>query len=117
VHDVAEGCRLAYETPEAAGQVFNIGSGVASTVNEIAQKLAEQLGKEDLAPEITGKYRVGDIRHCFADISRARRILGYRPRTAIEDGIVELAGWLEGQIAADRVSEARRALELRGLTV
>jgi len=116
VHDVADGCRLAYETPSAAGQVFNIGSGRARTINEIAQKLAEQLGK-DIEPEITGKYRVGDIRHCFADISRARRVLGYDPKVELDDGILELAGWLEGQIAKDRVVEMRRALEQRGLTV
>jgi dTDP-L-rhamnose 4-epimerase len=116
VHDVAEGCRLAYETASAAGQVFNIGSGTPRTVNEIAQKLAEQLGKE-IEPEITGKYRVGDIRHCFADITRAKQVLGYRPRVELDDGILELAGWLEGQIAKDRVGEMRRALERRGLTV
>jgi dTDP-L-rhamnose 4-epimerase len=68
-------------------------------------------------PEITGKYRVGDIRHCFADIGRARAVLGYKPRVSLELGIEELAGWLEGQIAVDRVLEAREALELRGLTV
>jgi dTDP-L-rhamnose 4-epimerase len=116
VHDVAEGCRLAYETPSAAGQVFNIGSGAPRTVNEIAQKLAEQLGKE-IEPEITGKYRVGDIRHCFADIARAKQVLGYRPKVGLEHGMLELAGWLEGQIAKDRVGEMRRALERRGLTV
>jgi dTDP-L-rhamnose 4-epimerase len=116
VHDVAEGCRLAYEEPAAAGEVFNIGSGQPRTVNEIATKLAEQLDKE-IEPEITGKYRVGDIRHCFADIARAKEMLGYRPKVDLDDGILELAGWLEGQIAKDRVVEMRRALEHRGLTV
>jgi dTDP-L-rhamnose 4-epimerase len=116
VHDVAEACRLALESPQAADQAFNIGSGQAVTVNEIAAKLARRLGKR-VAPEITGKYRVGDIRHCFADIALARETLGYRPRVRLDDGIAELVGWLEGQIAADRVSEARKALELRGLTV
>jgi dTDP-L-rhamnose 4-epimerase len=83
----------------------------------VAVKLAEQLDKEHLAPEITRKYRVGDIRHCFADIGRARDVLGYRPRISLDEGVRDLAVWLEGQIAADRVNEARRALELRGLTV
>jgi dTDP-L-rhamnose 4-epimerase len=117
VHDVAEACRLALETPRAAGQAFNIGSGRSSTVSEVAAALSKQLDKESLTPEITGKYRVGDIRHCFADISLAREMLGYRPRIGMAAGIAELAGWLEGQIAADRVGEARSALELRGLTV
>lgn len=117
VLDVAECCRLAYEAPEAAGQVFNVGSGSSVTVNDVARQLAEQLDKGRLSPEITGKYRVGDIRHCFADITRARQVLDYAPRIALDEGIRDLAVWLEGQIAADRVHEARRALELRGLTV
>jgi dTDP-L-rhamnose 4-epimerase len=116
VHDVAEACRLAYESPCAASEVFNVGSGQPRTVYEIALKLAEQIGK-DIEPEITGKYRVGDIRHCFADITRARETLGYHPKVDLEDGILELAGWLEGQIAKDRVGEMHRALERRGLTV
>lgn len=117
VRDVADCCRLALEVPQATGQVFNVGSGQWVTVNRIARRLAEQLGKQHLAPEITRKHRVGDIRHCFADISLARRILGYAPRVSLDAGIRELAAWLEGQIAADRVAEARQALEMRGLTV
>lgn len=117
VLDVAEACRLAYESAPAAGDVFNIGSGRSVSVNEVARRLAEQLDEEHLAPEITQKYRVGDIRHCFADISQAQRVLNYRPRISLEEGIRDLAVWLEGQIAADRVVEARRALESRGLTV
>jgi len=116
VHDIAEGCRLAYETPSATGDVFNIGSGTPRTINEIALKLAELLGKAT-EPEITGKYRVGDIRHCFADIARAKQVLGYGPKVELEDGLLELVGWLEGQIAKDCVGEMRRALERRGLTV
>ncbi|HEX7967967.1 MAG TPA: NAD-dependent epimerase/dehydratase family protein [Stellaceae bacterium] len=117
VLDVAEACRLAYESARAAGQVLNVGSGRSVSVNEVARRLAEQLEKEHLTPEITHKYRVGDIRHCFAEITRARQLLGYEPRISLEDGIRDLAVWLEGQIAADRVVEARRALERRGLTV
>jgi dTDP-L-rhamnose 4-epimerase len=117
VLDVAECCCLAYETDAAAGQVFNVGSGTSLTVDEIARELAEQLDKEELAPEITRKYRVGDIRHCFADISRARRVLGYEPRVRLDKGLRALADQLEGQRAADRVREAHRALELRGLAV
>jgi dTDP-L-rhamnose 4-epimerase len=117
VHDVAEACRLALEVPAAAGRVLNVGSGADVSIAELAARLAARLGKEHLKPEIAGQYRVGDIRHCFADIGLAREVLGYAPRVALEDGIAELAGWLEGQIAVDRVGEARQALELRGLTV
>ena len=117
VQDVAQACRLALETPEAAGRVFNVGSGQAYTVQEIAARMARTLGREDIAPEITGKYRAGDIRHCFADISLAREILGYVPQVSLEEGLREIAVWLEGQVAHDRVAEASSELAQRGLTV
>jgi dTDP-L-rhamnose 4-epimerase len=117
VYDVARACRLALESGTAAGSVFNIGSGQSYTVCEIAERISSVLGKEYLTPEITGKYRVGDIRHCFADITRARIGLGYEPQVGLEEGLVELAGWLEGQRAEDRVAQAREELSARGLTV
>ena len=117
VHDVARACRLALEVPEAPGHVLNIGSGRSVTVREVARALGEVLGKPHLRPAVTGKYRMGDIRHCFADITQARRVLGYEPQVAFHEGLAELAGWLEGQVAVDRVAEARAELEARGLTV
>ncbi len=117
VQDVAQACRLALEVPEAAGQVFNVGSGHAYTVVEIAERMAKTLGCEPITPEITGRYRAGDIRHCFADISLARSVLGYAPRVSLEDGLLEIAQWLEGQVAHDRVAEAGAELAQRGLTV
>lgn len=117
VSDVARACRLALEKPEANGQVFNIGSGRQYTVREIARAMGEVLGREDIEPEITGNYRVGDIRHCFADITLARRVLGYEPAMPLEQGLIELASWLKGQVAYDRVAEAREELAARGLTV
>jgi len=117
VRDVALACRLALETPEAAGQVFNVGSGNNYTITEIAERLALVLGKEHLAPQITGKYRVGDIRHCYADISLAQQVLGFYPQVDFNNGLQELAEWLEGQIAYDRVNEASAELAARGLTV
>ena len=117
VYDVARGCRLALETPQAAGEVFNIGSGRPQTVQAIAGRLARVMGRDDIAPEIVGKYRVGDIRHCFADITKARRVLGYEPQVTLDDGMAELAAWLEGQAAVDKVSQASAELAARGLTV
>lgn len=117
VSDVARACRLALEAAEARDQVFNVGSGRQYTVREIARSMAEVLGREEIAPEITGNYRVGDIRHCFADITLARRILGFAPRMPLQQGLIELASWLEGQVACDRVAQAREELAARGLTV
>jgi dTDP-L-rhamnose 4-epimerase len=117
VHDIALASILAMEKPEADYEVFNIGSGNSYSVVEIAGKLSAILNKEDLEPEITGKYRVGDIRHCFSDISKARQILGYEPRVTLESGLSELAEWLEGQTAEDKVNQASSELAARGLTV
>jgi dTDP-L-rhamnose 4-epimerase len=116
VRDVSQACRLALETPEAAYETFNVGSGNQYSVLEIADRMAEALGKS-IQPQITGQYRMGDIRHCFADISKARRILGYRPQVSLQDGMAELVGWLKEQVAVDRVDDANRELQARGLTV
>ena len=117
VYDIARACRLALETPSAAGEVFNIGGGIPYTIREIAERIAEVTGKKHLQPEITGKYRVGDIRHCFADIGKARQLLGYAPQVTLEDGLAELAAWLEGQAAVDRVAQASAELAERGLAI
>jgi dTDP-L-rhamnose 4-epimerase len=117
VYDIARACRLALEMPAAAGEVFNVGSGEARSVRDIAQRVAQAVGKEHLMPEITGKYRVGDIRHCYADIAKARQVLGYTPRVTLEDGLAELAAWLEGQAAVDRVAQASAELSARGLAI
>jgi dTDP-L-rhamnose 4-epimerase len=117
VYDVARACRLALEVKEAGGQVFNIGSGKQHTIRDLARRIGRALGKSHLEPQITGKYRVGDIRHCFADISLATRVLGYKPRIGLEKGLEDLAAWLEGQIASDRAVEAQHELAARGLMV
>jgi dTDP-L-rhamnose 4-epimerase len=117
VLDVAQACILAMEkAPAVAGQSFNVGSGRNYTVLEVGRRLAEVLGRR-IEPEVTGKYRVGDIRHCFADISLTRELLGYEPKVMLEDSLMELAHWLEGQIAVDRVQQAAAELNARGLTV
>jgi dTDP-L-rhamnose 4-epimerase len=117
VYDVARACRLALQTPEAAGEVFNVGSGQACTVRDVAARLARVLGKEHIEPEIIGKYRVGDIRHCFSDIGKARQVLGYAPEVTLDEGMAELAAWLESQAAVDRVAQASAELTARGLTL
>lgn len=117
VHDIARAARLALETPGAEGNVFNIGSGRHFTIKNIADRMCQVMDKAELKPEISGKYRVGDIRHCFADIGQARSILGYEPLVSFDEGLLELATWLEGQVAEDRVDQARAELSTRGLTV
>ncbi len=117
VTDVVRACRLALESDEADGHAINIGSGRHCTVAEIAEKMARALGKNYIKPEITEKYRVGDIRHCFADISLAKKLLGYAPRVTLEEGIGDLADWLGSQTAVDRTAKMREELAVKGLAV
>jgi dTDP-L-rhamnose 4-epimerase len=117
IRDVAIACTHALERREVADEVINIGSGTSVTVREIARRLARILGQEHIEPEVTGEYRVGDIRHCFADVTKATELLAFAPSVALEDGMGELAEWLEGQVADDRLDQARGELRSRGLTV
>ncbi|HVM69823.1 MAG TPA: NAD-dependent epimerase/dehydratase family protein [Gaiellaceae bacterium] len=117
VHDVASACRLALERPDADGRVLNVGSGRSVSVLEIFEELRLALDADDAEVEITGKARAGDIRHCFADIGLARELLGYRPQVELGDGLRDLAEWLEGQVAEDRVDSAAQELASRGLTL
>jgi dTDP-L-rhamnose 4-epimerase len=117
VKDVARSCRLSIESDKAIGATMNIGSGMSYTIEETARKVAAAMGKENLEPEICGKYRVGDIRHCFPDISLARELLGYEPQIMLDDGLAELAEWLREQTAEDKVDQARAELVSRGLAL
>jgi dTDP-L-rhamnose 4-epimerase len=117
VYDVARACRLALECPDVAGRVLNVGSGESVSVLEIAGELARVMGRAQIAAQVTGKYRVGDIRNCFADVALAARAIGYVPEVRREDGMAELAGWLAGEVATDRVEDAAAELAARGLTV
>ena len=117
VYDVARACRMALEVPEAAGEIFNVASGIQISIRELACRVIAALNTRGVQPEVTGQYRVGDIRHCFADIGKARRILGFEPQVELGKGLVDLAEWLDGQIAQDRTQESRAELARRGLMV
>ena len=119
VEDVARACRLAMEreTVNGAEPVLNIGSGKPLSILQIGRSAARALGCHSCTPEVTGKYRMGDIRHCFADISLARKELGFEPRITLEKGLVKLAEWLAGQVPVDRVMEASAELSSRGLAI
>ena len=113
--DVARGFRLALERGGADGSVVNAGSGRPTFVLDIAHTLAGLLGKE-IDPELPGTFRAGDIRHCIADVSLARELLGFEAQVALEDGLAELAEWLQTQPATDRFDLAAAELAERGLT-
>jgi dTDP-L-rhamnose 4-epimerase len=115
VRDVARAFVVALDHPAADGEVFNVASGEDRTVEAVARLQAASMGRSDLAPEITGKARAGDIRHCIPDLAKIEARLGFAAREDFMEGLAELAQWVAGQSANDRVVEARRELERRGL--
>jgi dTDP-L-rhamnose 4-epimerase len=115
VRDLAAGCVLALESDAARNEVFNLGGGASYSVLEVARQFGEVLGKQQLAPVVSGNYRSGDIRNCFADIAKARKVLGYDPQITLEAGLSELAHWLEGRVDEDRSEDAAAELRRHGL--
>ena len=115
VGDVARAFADALVHPAAVGEVFNIGSGIDRSVRQVAHSIARALHRNDIAPDIVGKTRIGDIRHCFCDGSKAAETLGFRAYKDFDEGLAELAEWVASQTADDRVEEARAELEAKGL--
>ena len=114
VSDIVRANLLALETDKGDYQAMNVGTGRPTSVKQISSLLAKGLGKE-IEPEIVGKYREGDIRHCVAEISKIESLLGYRPEVTLEDGMAELLGWVSQQEAIDKVSAATAELAAHSL--
>lgn len=115
VRDVARAFRLAMEQPDVSGEVFNIGSGRGTAIEAVARLLAEATGRPDLSPVTLGKARVGDARHCFGDIAKARARLGFEPRNRLEDSLDEFVDWVTAQRSLDQARRAPGGAHLRGL--
>ena len=115
VKDIVQALILSMEHPEANFQAINVGTGRQVSVLDMAKLLIQKLNVP-VEPQIVGQYRAGDIRHCYADINKAKRLLGYQPKISLEDGIGELIEWVGQQTAEDKVEEANAELGARGLT-
>jgi dTDP-L-rhamnose 4-epimerase len=116
VSDVVEACALALQKDEVADQALNVGTGRPTSLLQLLDLLrAEVPGAAEIEPEILGRFREGDIRACFADVSRARALLGFEPRISISDGARELAKWARDQATRDRSEEAFDQLRRFGL--
>jgi dTDP-L-rhamnose 4-epimerase len=115
VQDVVQANLLAMESPHADGMALNIGSGEPISIREVAAELARAMAT-NIPAQLTQKYRAGDVRHCFADISAARKLLGYSPRVRFADGLKDLVKWLYSQQPQDRAAEAVAQLSDFGLT-
>jgi len=114
VHDVVRAFILALEKDEANGQVINVGSGKATSIKEIATIIGKALGKVELV-KVSGEYRKNDTKHCFANISKAKKLLGWEPEISLKDGFEELIKWGENEKAIDTFSEAEKELKSKGL--
>ncbi len=115
VSDVVQANLLALKTDRADYQAINVGTGRPTTVRQVADAILGALDARGLVPTVLGKFREGDIRHCYADITLARTLLGYEPRIAFADGMRQLVEWVRGQRAVDRFDDAHQQLVTRGL--
>ena len=114
VSDAVRGLREAMAAPAAPGRAINVATGRQLSVAELAARVAEALGSP-LEPEVSGEFRIGDIRHCFADVSLASELLGFEARWSLDDMLPELAAWVEEQSVEERGDEAVADLRARGL--
>jgi dTDP-L-rhamnose 4-epimerase len=114
VSDIVQANMLSLERDEANYEVFNVGTGRKLTINDMGNVLIDNLAP-DIGLSILGKFREGDIRHCYADISKIQSRLGFEPKVAFEDGISELVRWVSTQQADDFVEQARDQLSTRHL--
>ncbi len=117
VSDIVQGLLLALDRPEAAYQVFNLGTGVPSSVAEVAGLLSQHLTGGEIKPQILNQFRAGDIRHCYADLAKSRRLLGFEPQVSLQDGLDDLLTWVREQTAEDRFAQVERELAAKSLVV
>ena len=117
VKDVTAAFVAALESDKALWDIYNVGSGSSITVREMAGLLARLLHK-NIAPSMLNKYRVGDIRHCFGDISKIKADLGFEPRRELETGMEELISWVASvKPPVDRTEQSLNELQGSGLVV
>lgn len=114
VGDIAEAFVRSLSTPAAAGVTLNVGAGRPHTLSRLGELLAGEIGVE-WSPDITRRFRAGDIRHCTADTTRLEQVLDFRPRVRFEDGVKDLVRWVRSQQPVDNVERATNELSERGL--
>ena len=113
IEDIVQANLLVMEKSEANYEVFNVGTGKPSAILDIAKLILKLYGNR-LEPQVVDKYRTGDIRHCYADISKIRK-LGFEPHVDLEQGMRELVAWGSAIEAEDRTEQAQQELRERGL--
>ena len=115
VSDVAEALARALTVKAAPNTVINVGSGIGTSVRKVAGLLSDALGKPRNL-RVTGEYRLGDIRHNAADITRLREILDFTPQVDLASGLTRFARWAASEeLPEDRLDQANAELRVRGL--
>jgi dTDP-L-rhamnose 4-epimerase len=115
IDDVVKATTLGIEKDEANDEVFNVGSGVSTTVMEVAKTLVKNYGI-DVPLNVTGNYRLGDIRHNYADISKIQRLLGFQPSVSFKEGVKKFTEWVCSQeIGESRYDESLQEMKEKGL--
>ncbi|MFX1258698.1 MAG: GDP-mannose 4,6-dehydratase [Promethearchaeota archaeon] len=116
VKDICQASILAMEKNAAKGEIFNVGSGMPITIKEVAETLSKKINP-NLKPIYNQQYRIGDIRHCLADISKIENKLGYKPTVSFREGINELIDWIKqkADIVQDYSQKALKELKQKGL--
>jgi dTDP-L-rhamnose 4-epimerase len=117
VSDIVQGLLLAMERPEADNEVFNLGTGVPTSIGHVARLLSQHLTDGRVEPQILNRFRAGDIRTCYADLSKARDLLGFEPRVPLEEGLDDLLAWVKQQQAEDHFSQVEKELADKALVV
>jgi dTDP-L-rhamnose 4-epimerase len=117
VSDIVQGLLLAMDKPEADYQVLNLGTGVPTSVAEVAEMLSQHLTGGQVKSQILNQFRAGDIRHCYADLTKARRLLGFEPKITLQEGMSDLLAWVKEQTAIDRFDQVEKELAAKELVV
>lgn len=115
IDDVVDATILGIEREEANGQVFNVGTGIAIDVVTVTNELMNNYGIR-VPVNISGNYRLGDIRHNYADITKIETLLGFKPKVSFSEGIKKFTTWVnKQQIQVDRYSESIKEMKEKGL--
>jgi dTDP-L-rhamnose 4-epimerase len=117
VEDIVQGLLLAMDKPEADYEVFNLGTGVPTSIAKIAGLLSQRLTGGEIEPQVLNQFRAGDIRHCYADLAKARRLLGFEPHISLQEGLDDLLGWVTEQTAVDRFAQVEKELAAKALVL
>ena len=115
IDDVTDATILGLTVPNISGNAFNIGTGIAMDVLTVANTLKKYY-EIDVPVTISGNFRLGDIRHNFADISKARNLLGFEPKWSFDAGIAQFCKWVNSQpIQEDKYDSSINEMKQKGL--